>query len=833
MEDLRKLIRTNGATFEIANQIAYGHIVNTISMCDAQGTVARPIDFHNFQGMFTPEFYPRRFAIKDSIYSQRLDVLAHLLCHVLYRYDTCNPPVTYCELSVGVGDLTRPWVFDVLCSFSSPTQNSSNPKSSFRNLLEEGHFSPYQLTQFVPKCTYKFLAGFNRQHVQTSYFENQKEAIDLLNEAPQIAIHLMLSEIEKSDRNECIKEKTDTFYKQKEALDKMTASVLDQKQFYHWVVGLDLFGDEMGFPYCAFVARDFIKYVNYIRTEFNPSFGLRIHCGENVPFADTTDPAYRHFAAHMYIVFRCLRYLQHELEYGIRVGHGIAFQRILDGTMSSSKHRKSSVLLAEVEHQAPYVFKTIPFEVNITSNEYLLGFALRNGTRQQPLQLDALFDLNIPIILATDNDGIWPIINCPCGQSSHFSLSGECCRAIETGIINSAVHFKQMFQHMKTYRFCSENTELIKNKADISILPHDPRAFAIVIHPDIIKYIIDCCSQPAQQKGKFYDAFKHAYSSYIRRPTNRRVLSEEELQENQAWEETCRCLARIAYVSYCAESSEKYPVLDNDAVSHYGSIFGDVPNVTEVLQEWKNVYQSLIKPNIIEQSQCISTQSGDHVFFSEGPTDPNDKKRPMKDLIDYLRHNYHRHKKTHIYAFTRCINVAATISEIEKQSKRDTTSELDVSIYSNKDKEKYVYFNLGTTLALKINHISSKRTNHNDQSQRNGLYAICPHASAATAFLHWISRELTSDTDTQIGRGAINATPVQDTSEINHDRPSISPGEQTTEEHSSGGASSDAPFFGTTQQPQLDDSPNASSSQDDHDTQSSAPNVDKSSDHDD
>ena len=93
----------------------------------------------------------------------------------------------------------------------------------------------------------------------------------------------------------------------------------------------------MGFPYCPFVARDFIEYVNKIRrrTNGNPSFGLRIHCGENVPFADANTPAYRHFAAHMYIVFRCLRYLQHELEYGIRIGHGIAFQRILDGTMSN------------------------------------------------------------------------------------------------------------------------------------------------------------------------------------------------------------------------------------------------------------------------------------------------------------------------------------------------------------------------------------------------------------------------------------------------------------------------------------------------------------------
>ena len=51
------------------------------------------------------------------------------------------------------------------------------------------------------------MAGFNRQHVQTSFFSNQKEAIDLLNEAPQIAIHLMLNEISKSARDEHVTEK--------------------------------------------------------------------------------------------------------------------------------------------------------------------------------------------------------------------------------------------------------------------------------------------------------------------------------------------------------------------------------------------------------------------------------------------------------------------------------------------------------------------------------------------------------------------------------------------------------------------------------------------------
>ena len=128
-----------------------------------------------------------------------------LICFTTFflRYDKCHPRVTYCELSVGVGDLTRAWVFDVLCSFPTLAQLStdSSKLSSFRTLLSKGHFPA--LENAIRKnnnCTYKFLAGFNRQFLQTSFFTNQKEAIDFLNEEPQMAIHLMLDEISKSNR---------------------------------------------------------------------------------------------------------------------------------------------------------------------------------------------------------------------------------------------------------------------------------------------------------------------------------------------------------------------------------------------------------------------------------------------------------------------------------------------------------------------------------------------------------------------------------------------------------------------------------------------------------
>ena len=831
VEELRKLITIDQMAPREASKLARAHIVNTISMCDPQGTDARPIDFHSFQGMFTPEFYPRRFAIKDSIYGQRLDILAHLLDHILYRYSTCRPRVTYCELSVGVGDITRPWVFDVLCSFPSAqmqdtdeqeTANSQTPHElrtttssnstiniRFRDLLLCGHFPSLgnavlkneesqekkTTTEFqqklqvrMPECTYKLLAGFNRQQVKTSYFENREEAINLLNEAPQIAIHLMLNEINKSARDELITEKNDMFYQHIEQLGKVKDSARNNNQFSQWMVGFDFFADEMGFPYCSFVTRNFINYVLKIRKEFNSSFGLRIHCGENVPIVDATAPAYRHFAAHMYIAFRCLRYLQHELEYGIRIGHGIAFQHILDPTlMNTSAHRKSSVLIAEIEHHARHVFKTIAFEVNITSNEYLLGHVVRKGSQkqppqatvtqrdcpQQPLQLNALLNLHAPIILATDNDGIWPILKCPCREPTHFSLSGECCRAISTEIIQSLEDLETMFENMKTFRFHTNDNKVTMPKADNSILPHDTRVFTVIIHPDIIKFIIGRCIARDQTSGRFYKDFYTVYLLGISTDGNAQNIPNDMLTISK---ELCSRLAPIAYVSYCAEKSGISPDVDQN---QYNIIFNSHPPVQTVLDEWKSVYQQLIDPNIIDQSQCVSTKSRKNVFFSEGPLVAHkDKERPMTDLIHYLQRHYHYCEELHIHAFTRHINIEATVKEIEKQLKRPCHRDFRVDIYSTKDKEQYEDFNLSKKIpSITINHTPLKRTmfrkakqqqqpqeeqqqpQEEQQEQQNGLYAVCPHASAATAFLHMIGEELSRTANTGNTRSPTDENP--------------------------------------------------------------------------
>lgn len=224
IETLRKYIAIEANAPAQKCSLARAHIQNAFSMCNPDGTDPRPIDFDRFHGSFTPEFYPRRFALKDSLYSQRLDILAALLIHILRRYQSCLPPIRYCELSIGVGDLCRPWVFDVLCSFPAYERLMGDTKpvpllTSFRKMIQTGYFphlrnacpkqDPAEGSQLscIPNVTYKFLAGFNRQTVVEHRLKNQTEAFRLLNDSPDVAIHYMLEQIAKSEEEEGLNRK--------------------------------------------------------------------------------------------------------------------------------------------------------------------------------------------------------------------------------------------------------------------------------------------------------------------------------------------------------------------------------------------------------------------------------------------------------------------------------------------------------------------------------------------------------------------------------------------------------------------------------------------------
>ncbi|CAF1478058.1 unnamed protein product [Adineta steineri] len=377
-EDLRMLIGGQKPIDQLtdpAQRDARAHIINAFSMMNADGSEPHSIDFHSFRGAFTPEFYPRRFALKDSIYAQRLDLLAYLLRHVLHRYATCSPPVKYCEFSVGCGDLSRPWVLDVLSMFSQVEQRSGKFKT-----LAQKQFPWLNITDFEKSVDYRFLAGFNRQISQISNAYGANEGNILLFEVPHYAIHIMFKEFYRSNNQK----PTIIFAKQVQQLQKMKEENKGNPNFFNWVVGLDACGDELGHPYCPFIAYEFIEFVKEARRK-NMNFGIRIHCAENVPFIRPELPGYRLFAAHMYILYRCIDFLKRKLKSHIRIGHGIAFDKLL--SIDNHKYRKSSVLVEEIKRNAKALFSSIPFEVCQTDSDKRLvrrkGFNGPNSQKQR------------------------------------------------------------------------------------------------------------------------------------------------------------------------------------------------------------------------------------------------------------------------------------------------------------------------------------------------------------------------------------------------------------------------------------------------------------------
>eukprot|EP00043_Microstomoeca_roanoka_P027122 m.13643 g.13643 ORF g.13643 m.13643 type:complete len:1027 (+) comp7348_c0_seq2:189-3269(+) len=419
------------------------HLQNCFTMLNMDGSEAKSVDFHGFHMSFTPQFYPRRYALKDSLYRQRIDVLAHVLNFSRTRYFNCSPKVTYIEYSLGANDCASPHILDLFAAFNKDTCDESSFHKQFVAPGASSDPRPLLGQLEDPKGelpTFCLLAGISRKI--------DHSAATWIWHAPWKAIRAFeqeISQLEEQHGTSMFAKQNDTILR----LDKVAAS---NQLFKTLVVGVDIFGDELGFPFCPLVTKTFEDFWK-ARLEDNKAFGVRIHGAENVPVCGPHVASYRCFAAHMFIVFRGLQALLQmqdrlnvvldshlrtsHLDF-IRVGHGVQFRRTLT-LQHPPEHRKSSLLITYIQQELPKLAHRLVFEVNITSNEYLLeddeepafGWFMRNGYL---------------IVLATDNDGIWPINTCLKHHPEHHSLTAEFCNAFST--FPSAAKFnsyKQVF----------------------------------------------------------------------------------------------------------------------------------------------------------------------------------------------------------------------------------------------------------------------------------------------------------------------------------------------------------------------------------------------------
>lgn len=244
-----------------------------------------------------------------------------------------------------------------------------------------------------------------------------------------------------------------------------------EKDFYQLVVGFDWFGDEFGHPFCLFSHSSFVKLVLDC-TAKNSKFGIRVHAGEGLIRPSSSDsfdsPASIAFSLHMYVLMQSMRqYIANfekwrssaEIHPNIRIGHGVAF---LYGLEQSASER--SPLARDVaEFRIFLTEKKIVCELNPTSNHMLLPdtFSKEEGGNFRTLQ--AFLRSGLPVVLCTDDDGIWALNKCV-AHHQHISVSHEYCAAIQNDGVNRDI-VKQMLRTGHEARFRLPRN---KNRAEFS-----------------------------------------------------------------------------------------------------------------------------------------------------------------------------------------------------------------------------------------------------------------------------------------------------------------------------------------------------------------------------
>ncbi|CAF0797057.1 unnamed protein product [Adineta ricciae] len=721
-EDLRILIGGAKPIHHLtdpAQRDARAHIINAFSMMNADGSEPRSVDFHSFRGSFTPEFYPRRFALKDSLYSQRLDLLAFLLQNALHRFLTCLPPITYCEFSVSYTDLSRAWVLDVLSTFSTSQQLTG----TFKTLVNNKNF-PWLKTQFSKQnIDYRFLAGFNRKISKLSKDYSSDRALAFLFEVPHYAIYLMFREFYRSDNQRS----TLLFTEQVEQLQLLIEEEKKNSHFFDWVVGLDLFGDELGYPYCPFVAYEFLRFVQDARKK-NSNFGVRIHCAENVPFVRPELHGYRLFAAHMYIVYRSLHFLRQKLKQNIRIGHGIAFDKLL--SIKNYKYRKSSVLVAEMQNVGS-LLSSIPFEINITSNIYLLGDAIRNVESKKPLNY--LYEIGVPIVLSTDDDGIWPIDKCPLEHQAHHSLAAEYCRAISTHFITREDQLRLMIDNTKKFCFADDknlvhcNTMTLANYVNTCTGNYFPTD--VIMHPMVFRTFLSQ-AQNGGQVTDDYRCFKYYQNIYER-------MSPDSTDDDYSIsKECCKRVAPIAVASFYLTRSLSF----EEFKIEYDILFNDDYS-KKTFDVCETIYSQLMDDT---PSQCVRTQvkidGKDYLFFSDQLDDFSQSPDSFMNTIE--RFIMHCSKTATVFAFlsSNHLNDTEKMLKIKNIEQKIINKDIKVYIFTNFEKDS-VLRDFKSNI-IYINKKPKERTDPDEEQIECALYAVCPHSGVATAALTFVAKNM-------------------------------------------------------------------------------------------
>ncbi|EFC35673.1 predicted protein, partial [Naegleria gruberi] len=335
------------------------------------------------KGKFTPNFYPNRFKLKDEIYFQYPEVLTLLLMHTLIEY--ANNNVEYVEYSISVKDLKNHYD----CLQPGKVKELFKIFKDDYNLIftkcDTIDFKDDKLIIDLNEIKYYFLGAFNRG--KTSFYPN-----DVITGSQKF--NYMISKSGEAWCRAFQPESYNDIRNQISAENFLSSLNMNCVRTIGSVVGFDWVGDELLYPFCAFVLNEFTILAKKYEENTQTKLGLRYHCGENIIVDHEQDAKY--FLVHMEISYRTIRQLVASKTFNIRLGHGVGF--LLKSTNYAFSSELTKKVLNKMEEHAGNL-KEVTFEWCPTSNEYLLfdfhDIYLPNGFSN--------------LVVATDNDGIMDV----------------------------------------------------------------------------------------------------------------------------------------------------------------------------------------------------------------------------------------------------------------------------------------------------------------------------------------------------------------------------------------------------------------------------------------
>lgn len=405
---------------------------NCFTMLGTEGDLANDQAIKKlYQNKFSPEFFPMRYAMKDAMYEQYLEVLDVLIEHIIMKM--FNPSgVGYVEFSVGHGDMTRPWVFKRLYKAAAKFQRIG--------------------------IDIRYLVGFQR---------NDKNSPSL---AAELGKGKGLPELLKMCNDKSY------FTEHLSMLQKIRSLTEDEqaaKIYFQFVVGFDYLSDEKDRPFCPFALEEFTDFVKDCRIKHNSRFGLRYHCGELHFDKAKVNEHSHHMAISGHTITKILEAFPPSFPEAspLRIGHGVGFLFFEQRFGVEQKEMLSPIDKEVLGAVAMMGQRNVAVEVNLLSNGMLVV-----GHLNDELTVKRLMDMHIPVVICTDNDGIW-IVDVTYNGKRYCSIAGEFARAIKSGVIRDVDMAEEILNYGIDCRFDDvdrrtlSNPELfkrmIKREADI------------------------------------------------------------------------------------------------------------------------------------------------------------------------------------------------------------------------------------------------------------------------------------------------------------------------------------------------------------------------------